>query len=94
MKIRMHRLSLQHIPVDLFADPDGAWSYESLVAAAGLDPDAVPAPIVAALAEPWGGHPEGSAVVAAGSELSPFVAVIECDVQDARIHDAPLERAA
>lgn len=75
----MHRLSLHQLPVDLFADPDGTWSYETLVSAAGLDPDAVPAPIVGALAEPWGGHPEGAAVVAGASESDSVVAVIECD---------------
>jgi hypothetical protein len=79
MKIQMHRLSLQQIPVDLFADPDGTWSYESLVSAAGLDPDAVPPPIVAALAEPWGGHPEGAAVVAGAAESDTVVAIIECE---------------
>ena len=77
MKIHMHRLSLQQLPVDIFADPDGTWSYESLVSAAGLDPDAVPAPIVAALAEPWGGHPEGAAVIAE-AENDTVVAIIEC----------------
>ena len=79
MKIQMHRLSLQHIPVDLLADPDGAWSYESLVSAAGFDPDSSPAPIVAALAAPWRGHPEGAAVVARALEAEAGVAIIECE---------------
>ena len=91
MKIEMHRLSLQQLPVDLFADPDGAWSYESLVAAAGFDPDAVPAPIVAALAAPWGGHPEGAAVVAEPSDGPARVAIIECDAEPA---GRPMDRAA
>lgn len=81
MKIEMHRLSLQQLPVDLFADPDGTWSYESLVSAAGFDPEAVPAPIVAALAAPWGGHPEGAAVVAEPSGTEALVAIIECDAE-------------
>jgi len=31
-------VSLLEIPADLLADPDGDWSYEALVRAAGLDP--------------------------------------------------------
>jgi hypothetical protein len=87
MKIQMHRLSLQQVPVDLFADPDGTWSYESLVSAAGFDPEAVPPPLVAALSEPWCGHPEGAAVVAAANENDPCVVIVE-------LEDAPAVRAA
>jgi hypothetical protein len=88
MKIQMHRLSLQEVPVDLFADPDGTWTYESLVTAVGLDPDAVPAPLVAALSEPWGGHPEGAAVVVGADGETPLLAIVELD--DAQ----PQQRAA
>ena len=68
MKIHSYRLTLLDVPADLRADPDGDWTYESLVAAAGLDPEACPPPIVAALFEPWRGHPEGAAVVACPGE--------------------------
>jgi hypothetical protein len=79
MKIQKYPVSLQQIPVDLFADPDGAWSYEALVAAAGLDPEVKPPPIVAALSAPWGGHPDGAAVVAHAEVGEAYVAIIECD---------------
>lgn len=79
MKIAMHRLSLSQIPVDLFADPDGTWTYESLVTAAGFDIREWPPPVVAALAEPWGDHPAGAAVVAGADACASVVAIIECD---------------
>lgn len=87
MKIQMHRIPLQQVPVDLFADPDGTWSYESLVSAAGFDPESVPPPLVAALSEPWFGHPEGAAVVTGADESAPYVVVVE-------LEDAPAVRAA
>src|SRR5262245_17134355 len=59
MKTYSYRLTLLDVPADLRADPDGNWTYESLVSAAGLDPEASPPPLVAALFEPWRGHPEG-----------------------------------
>ena len=68
MNIHSYRLTLLDVPADLRADPDGDWTYESLVAAAGLDPEASPPPIVAALFESWRGHPEGAAVVACPGE--------------------------
>jgi hypothetical protein len=68
MNIHSYRLTLLDVPADLRADPDGDWTYESLVAAAGLDPEASPPPIVAALFEPWREHPEGAAVVACPGE--------------------------
>jgi hypothetical protein len=77
MKIRQHRLSLQQLPVDLFADPDGTWTYEELVIAAGLDPDASPPPLVAALTEEWCSHPEGSAVIASSLDDEAFVVIID-----------------
>lgn len=78
MKIQKYALCLQEVPVDLFADPDGTWSYEELVAAAGLDPDLKPPPIVAALAEPWCGHPDGAAVIASAGDGESTITVIEC----------------
>ena len=73
MKIHSYRLTLLDVPADLRADPDGDWTYESLVVAAGLDPEACPPPIVAALFEPWRGHPEGAAVVACPGEGQIFI---------------------
>jgi hypothetical protein len=84
MKISLHRLSLSQIPVDLFADPDGDFSYEVLVRAAGLDPESAPPPLIGALTEPWEGHPEGSAVVAGGSDGAALVAIVECGVATER----------
>jgi hypothetical protein len=76
MEMRAYPLTLLDVPADLRADPDGDWSYESLVIAAGLDPEASPSPLVAALSEPWKGHPEGAAVVACPGEG--WLAIIEC----------------
>ena len=77
MKIRQHRLSLSQLPVDLFADPDGTWTYEELVTAAGLDPDATPPPLVAALTGEWCSHPEGSAVIASAIDDEAYVVIID-----------------
>ena len=76
MEIHRYSLTLLDVPADLRADPDGEWSYDGLVGAAGLDPDATPAPIVAALYAQWRGHPEGSAVVASPGEG--WLAIIHC----------------
>jgi hypothetical protein len=80
MKTQTYALSLQEIPVDLFADPDGAWSYEALVAAAGLDPEMQPPAVIGALTEPWQGHPDGAAVVAAAADGVAQITIIECGV--------------
>src|ERR1700742_2076852 len=76
--MEMHRypLTLLDVPADLRADPDGDWTYDSLVGAAGLDPKATPSPIVAALYSQWRGHPEGAAVVASPGEG--WLAIIHC----------------
>ena len=79
MKMQKYALSLQQVPADLFADPDGSWSYEALLATVGLDPDVTPPPVIAALAEPWDGHPDGAAVVAGMTGAADWVAIIECD---------------
>ncbi len=78
MKTQTYALSLQQIPVDLFADPDGAWSYEALVAAAGLDPEMQPPAVIGALSEPWHGHPDGAAVVASATDGGASVTIVEC----------------
>jgi hypothetical protein len=83
MKIQKYALCLQEVPVDLFADPDGTWSYEDLVAAAGLDADLDPPPIIGALAEPWCGHPDGAAVVTSANDGEGTVTIIECSASAA-----------
>ncbi len=82
MKAQRYPVSLLKIPADLLADPDGDWSYEALVRAAGLDPDAQPPPVVAALSEPWRGHPDGAAVVA--STCGSWVSIVECQAMEPR----------
>jgi hypothetical protein len=77
MKISRYTLSLDHVPVDLFADPDGAWEFNDLVEAAGFDPEK-PGIVIGALSEPFHGHPEGCAVVAELGRAKSFVAIIEC----------------
>ncbi len=77
MRTSKYFKQLQKIPTDFFADPDGEWSYESLVDAAGFNAlEGVP--VIGALAEPWNGHPEGAAVVAAFTEAGPRLAIVEC----------------
>jgi hypothetical protein len=87
MKTTRYPVTLLHVPADLRADPDGDWSYEALVQAAGLDPDASPPPIVAALTDTWRGHPEGAAVVASPGDG--WIAIVECRVP---METAPLAR--
>ena len=78
MTLNNYSIALSDIPVDLFADPDGVWTYETLVAAAGLDPDAIPAPVIGALSEPFRGHPDGAAVVAGMANGEAVVAIVDC----------------
>jgi hypothetical protein len=92
MQIHRYPLTLLDVPADLRADPDGDWSYENLVVAAGLDPDALPPPIVAALYQPWRDHPEGAAVVA--SPGSGVIAVVDCTAPQLLSSAAPVERTA
>jgi hypothetical protein len=78
MRVRRYEVSLDAVPVDFFADPDGAWSYESLVQAAGfVIEDGVG---IGALSAPFGGHPEGAAVVTLNAAARPYVAIIECPI--------------
>ena len=77
MKVRNYALSIDQSPVDLFADPDGPFSYEELVAAAGLDPEMRPLPVIGALLEPWGEHRDGAAVVAAVGDGFARVTIVE-----------------
>lgn len=78
MHVACYELPLDVIPVDFFADPDGAWTFESLVEAGGFSVDEGVA--VGALREPFGDHPEGAAVVTLNCEARPYVAIIECPI--------------
>lgn len=64
------------IPADYLADPDGAWEFDSLVEAAGFDPNN-PRVCVGALSRPFGVHPEGAAVVTELGRERAFVAIVE-----------------
>ncbi len=80
MKIMRHRVILDQLPVDFFADPDGEWTFDELVEASGFNP-ASPGVSVGALAQPFLGHPAGSAVVADTAERTrgqQYVAIVEC----------------
>lgn len=85
MHVACYAISLELIPVDFFADPDGAWTFESLADAAGFSVDAGVG--VGALREPFGDHPEGAAVVTLNSEARPYVAVIECPIAFMPVED-------
>lgn len=76
--VARYRLSLESIPVDFFADPDGRWTFEGLAAAAGFA--FAKGVAVGALAQPFRGHPDGAAVVTLNAETRPYVAIVECPV--------------
>jgi hypothetical protein len=78
MKVSYYALSLEHIPADFFADPDGAWSYELLARAAGFASHSGVA--IGALKCPFNGHPDGAAVVTLNALTRPYVAIIECPI--------------
>ncbi len=76
MKAIRYRVSLNEVPVDFFADPDGDWTYDDLLAISGWqDPDGV---AIGALTAPFRGHPAGSAVVTLNAKDRPYIVVVEC----------------
>lgn len=76
MKAVRYRTTLDEVPVDFFADPDGEWTYEALAEIAGWKiSDGV---AVGALTASYRGHPEGSAVVTLNAKDRPYVVVVEC----------------
>jgi hypothetical protein len=85
-RVALYRLPLAAIPADFFADPDGSWTHEALVAAAGFG--ATDGVAVGALREPFNGHPDGAAVVTLNAETRPHVAVIECPIAYGVVADA------
>ncbi|MEZ4369241.1 MAG: hypothetical protein AB7K71_28020 [Polyangiaceae bacterium] len=79
MRVRHYGLSAEAAPIDFFADPDGDWSYEALLEAAGIHPESAPTGVmIGALGEPWRGHPEGAAVVSFAREGGPRLCIVEC----------------
>jgi hypothetical protein len=78
LRVTRYSLSLEEIPADFFADPDGQWTFEGLAKAAGFSPGQGVA--VGALREPFNGHPDGAAVVTLNSDTRPYVAIIECPI--------------
>ena len=78
MRVTYYALSLEKVPADFFADPDGAWSYELLARAAGFASHSGVA--VGALKAEFNGHPEGAAVVTLDALTRPYVAIVECPI--------------
>jgi len=78
MRVTYYALALDQVPVDFFADPDGAWSYELLSRAAGFASHSGVA--IGALREQFNGHPEGAAVVTLDALTRPYVAIVECPI--------------
>ncbi len=78
MTVTYYALSLDKVPADFFADPDGAWSYELLARAAGFASHSGVA--IGALRADFNGHPEGAAVVTLNALTRPYVAIVECPI--------------
>ena len=78
MRVTYYALSLDKVPADFFADPDGAWSYDLLARAAGFASHSGVA--IGALKAAFNGHPEGAAVVTLNALTRPYVAIVECPI--------------
>ncbi len=78
MKAVRYDVSLDQVPVDFFADPDGAWSLEALANISGFELEQGVA--VGALTQCFNGHPEGAAVVTLNAKARPYVVIVECEV--------------
>ena len=78
MRVSYYPLSLDRVPADFFADPDGAWSYDLLARAAGFASHSGVA--IGALKTDFNGHPEGAAVVTLNALTRPYIAIIECPI--------------
>lgn len=77
MRIFRYLVDMKAVPVDFMADPDGKWTYDELLEAAGFDPDADDV-CIGALSEPFEGHPDGAAVVTRAQSGRSYIAVVEC----------------
>jgi hypothetical protein len=69
--------SLNDIPVDFLADPDGRWEYEELALVAGFD-EAWGRLSIGALTEPYAGFPEGAALVMLTTADHCAIALVDC----------------
>ena len=78
MRVTYYALSLDKVPADFFADPDGTWSYDLLARAAGFASHSGVA--IGALRASFNGHPEGAAVVTLNALTRPYVAIVECPI--------------
>ena len=87
MKVSYYALSLEQVPADFFADPDGAWSYELLARAAGFASHSGVA--IGALRSAFNGHPDGAAVVTLNALTRPYVAIIECPIAYEYVAEVP-----
>lgn len=76
MRITRYQLSPEQVPVDFFADPDGAWEFAALVEMAGFNPEH-PGASVGALTKPFDGYPEGAAVITEVGVGCRYVAIAE-----------------
>ena len=68
---------LSRVPVDFFADPDGNWDFEGLVASAGFQHE-LGEVAIGALSEAYAGFPVGAAVVAVSAGQHISVALVDC----------------
>ena len=85
-RVALYDLPLQAIPADFFADPDGSWTFETLVEAAGFELGSGVA--LGALRMPFQRHPDGAAVVTLNAESRPYIAIIECPIAYDLVADA------
>lgn len=90
MHVACYDVPLESVPGDFFADPDGRWTYDSLVQAAGFA--AYRGVAIGALRASFNDHPEGAAVVTLNAQTRPYVAIVECPIAYACVADA--ERTA
>jgi hypothetical protein len=81
MRVLRAAASVEAIPVDFFADPDGVWEYDLLAERAGFDQQWGQLS-VGALTEPYAGFPEGAAVVTLTTGEQCSVALVDCTAAD------------
>lgn len=70
-------IPLSRVPVDFFADPDGVWDFEGLVASAGFQHE-LGEVAIGALTETFAGFPPGAAVIAVSAGQHIAVALVDC----------------
>jgi hypothetical protein len=85
-RVALYDLPLKAVPADFFADPDGSWTFETLVEAAGFELGSGVA--VGALRLPFQRHPDGAAVVTLNAESRPYIAILECPIAYDLVADA------